>query len=168
MKAISAISSRFISRIEVVRDYSESCEYFLLLVNTLWLLVIENPALKDRAGMKKTVLNFVQYFILIIQKNGVRAKYTNPGIVSIFRIDHRLLFPVINSDFPDPGILRLPDGSGYLGVVSSGNAPDAFPLIWSLDLVTWRERGNVFPNHSWPQWAVSELWAPEIHFVDGK
>ena len=75
---------------------------------------------------------------------------------------------MINSDFPDPGILRLPDGSGYLGVVSSGNAPDAFPLIWSLDLVTWRDRGHVFPNHSWPHWVVSELWAPEIHFVDGK
>ena len=78
------------------------------------------------------------------------------------------LFLVINSDFPDPGILRLPDGSGYLGVVSSGNVPDGFPLIWSPDLVTWSPRGHVFPNHTWPDWAASELWAPEIHFVNGR
>ena len=75
---------------------------------------------------------------------------------------------MINSDFPDPGILRLPDGSGYLGVVSSGNVPDGFPLIWSPDLVTWSPRGHVFPNHTWPDWAASELWAPEIHFVNGR
>ena len=78
------------------------------------------------------------------------------------------MFLVINSDFPDPGVLRLPDGSGYLGVVSSGSAPDAFPLIWSLDLVSWSPRGHVFPNHSWPDWVQSELWAPEIHFVNGR
>jgi len=77
--------------------------------------------------------------------------------------------PVINSDYPDPGILRLPDPEdGYLGVVSSGNVEDAFPLIWSQDLVSWSPRGHVFPNGSWPKWAVKEMWAPEIHFVNGR
>ena len=73
--------------------------------------------------------------------------------------------PVLDTDHPDPGVLQLPDGSGYLGVLSSGNSPDTFPLIFSPDLVSWSPRGQVFPNKSWPAWAKSEMWAPEVHFV---
>ena len=74
--------------------------------------------------------------------------------------------PVLDTDHPDPGVIQLPDGSGYLGVLSSGNSPDTFPLIFSPDLVTWSPRGQVFPNKSWPAWAKSEMWAPEVHHVN--
>ena len=76
--------------------------------------------------------------------------------------------PVLDSDHPDPGVIRLHDGSGYLAVLSSGNSPDTFPLMFSLDLVSWSPMGEVFPNKSWPDWAKSEMWAPEVHFVKGR
>jgi len=76
--------------------------------------------------------------------------------------------PVLDSDHPDPGIVPLADGSGYLGVLSSGESPDTFPLMVSRDLVTWTDMGNVFPNKSWPAWVDSKMWAPEVHHVGGK
>ena len=113
-------------------------------------------------------LTFLKYFLLLTPSHDVVGKYMNPGIQLMIESLLLSVLLVINSDFPDPGVLKLPDGSGYLGVVSSGNVPDAFPLISSPDLVTWTPRGHVFPAHSWPDWVVSELWAPEIHFVDGR
>ena len=74
--------------------------------------------------------------------------------------------PVLDSDHPDPGVVQLHDGSGYLAVLSSGNSPDTFPLMFSLDLVNWSPMGQVFPNKSWPAWAKSEMWAPEVHVVN--
>ena len=76
--------------------------------------------------------------------------------------------PVLDSDHPDPGIVPLADGSGYLGVLSSGESPDTFPLMVSRDLVTWTHMGNVFPNKSWPAWVDSKMWAPEVHHVAGR
>ena len=76
--------------------------------------------------------------------------------------------PVLDTDHPDPGIIPLHDGSGYLGVLSSGNSPDTFPLMFSRDLVSWTPMGQVFPNKSWPDWAKSEMWAPEVHFVNDR
>ena len=71
-------------------------------------------------------------------------------------------------DYGDPGVLKLPDNSGYLSVVSSGMRVDAFPLLFSPDLVTWSLKGHVFPNNSWPSWAEANMWAPEVHFVNDK
>ena len=33
--------------------------------------------------------------------------------------------------------------------------------------VNWIPKGHVFPAGSWPDWAVENMWAPEIHFVNG-
>ena len=34
-------------------------------------------------------------------------------------------------------------------------------------MVTWQRRGWVFPRGSWPSWAYIDMWAPEIHLVNG-
>ena len=50
----------------------------------------------------------------------------------------------------DPGVLENP-GQGYAVVLSSGEEPNAFPLLFSKDLIKWEARGHVFPNNSWPK-----------------
>jgi GH43 family beta-xylosidase len=71
--------------------------------------------------------------------------------------------PVLDVDCPDPGVLR--DGAQYVMACTSGNAPDAFPLRASADLVHWQSKGHVFPAAAKPAWAKSDFWAPEIHRV---
>ena len=75
------------------------------------------------------------------------------------------LLAVVNSDRGDPAVLRLP-GLGYLATISSGNEPDAFPIMFSPDLVNWTPSGHVFPRGAWPHWAKSNMWVAEIHKVD--
>ena len=71
--------------------------------------------------------------------------------------------PVIAGDCPDPGVLR--DGSTYYLSCTSGNAANAFPIYSSTDLAHWSLVSHVFPSNKKPTWAVSDLWAPEIHKV---
>ena len=80
--------------------------------------------------------------------------------------------PVLRNNHPDPGVLALPSGGGYVAVTTSNYAlrikgHSAFPLSYSPDLVTWERRGWVFPRGSWPSWAYVDMWAPEIHLVNG-
>ena len=63
------------------------------------------------------------------------------------------------------GVLRLP-GLGYLATIFSGNEPDAFPIMFSPDLVNWTPSGHVFPRGTWPHWAKSNMWVAEIHKID--
>jgi arabinan endo-1,5-alpha-L-arabinosidase len=71
--------------------------------------------------------------------------------------------PVIDSDCPDPGVL-FEDGL-YVLTCTSGDAPAAYPIRTSSDLVTWTSHGHVFPEGHRPTWAVGDFWAPEIHKV---
>ena len=54
--------------------------------------------------------------------------------------------PVIRHNAPDPGVVRLNDGSGWVAVVTSDHSsrytsdPRAFPLYYSRDLVNWELR----------------------------
>ena len=98
--------------------------------------------------------------------------------------------PVVEDNRPDPGVLKLQDGSGFVAISTSkfANVNDgpAFPIMFSKDLVNWHEVGldliqiqrfqlsikihqvgNVFPNGGWPQWAIKDMWAPEMQFVNG-
>ena len=81
--------------------------------------------------------------------------------------------PVIDSNNPDPSAIALPDGSGYLAVATSNHAndaasQDAFPIYYSRDMVDWELRGHVFPAGGWPVWCSNNMWAPEIHWVNGR
>jgi GH43 family beta-xylosidase len=63
----------------------------------------------------------------------------------------------------DPGVLR--DDKQYVVTCTSGNAPDAFPVFTSPDLVHFTFAGSIFPAGKKPSWAASDFWAPEIHKV---
>ena len=50
--------------------------------------------------------------------------------------------PVVDSNHPDPGVLKLPNGSGFVAVTTSNYAskPDpAFPILFSEDLINWEQ-----------------------------
>ena len=74
--------------------------------------------------------------------------------------------------YGDPSVLRVPDGpeAGWWLVVTSNDAPDAFPLLHSPDLEHWRHTGFAFPHGREPSWTLSGLglgdfWAAELHQV---
>jgi len=81
--------------------------------------------------------------------------------------------PVIKKNAPDPAVVRLADGSGWVAVVTSDHSswakdPNAFPLYFSPDMINWTLRSWVFNSQSWPAWAKDDMWAPELHYVNGR
>merc|ERR1711971_795029 len=79
--------------------------------------------------------------------------------------------PVVWGNHPDPSVLAL-QGGGYLSVSTSNYAfgfrnDAAFPLLYSEDLIHWTFKGHAFPGGTWPSWAYMDMWAPELHFVNG-
>jgi magnesium chelatase subunit D len=82
----------------------------------------------------------------------------------------RNIDPRIRDGYGDPAVLRTEDG--YRLVVTSNDAPDAFPILRSRDLRDWMLAGFVFPRGQAPAWAitgegVADFWAPELHRVGG-
>ena len=78
---------------------------------------------------------------------------------------------MIWGNHPDPSVLAL-QGGGYLAVSTSNYAfgfrnDAAFPLLYSEDLIHWTFKGYAFPGGTWPAWAYMDMWAPELHFVNG-
>ena len=81
--------------------------------------------------------------------------------------------PVIPVNAPDPSVTKLVDGSGWVAVVTSDHSSrqadsNAFPIYFSSDLVTWTRKSWVFSRDSWPAWARDNMWAPELHNVNGR
>jgi arabinan endo-1,5-alpha-L-arabinosidase len=81
--------------------------------------------------------------------------------------------PQILYGYGDPSVIRDLGADGrpawYL-VVTSNDAPDAFPILRSDDLADWRLTGFVFPRGKAPAWALTgkdlaDFWAPEIHKI---
>lgn len=75
--------------------------------------------------------------------------------------------PQILYGYGDPCVVEVGPGD-YRLLVTSNDAPDAFPILASRDLKDWRLTGFVFPRGSAPPWAltgpeVSDFWAPEMH-----
>lgn len=67
--------------------------------------------------------------------------------------------------YGDPAVLKTDDG--YILVATSNDAPDAFPILHSTDLVKWTHKGFVFPEGHAPEWTahgrfVGDYWAPEM------
>lgn len=71
--------------------------------------------------------------------------------------------PVMDVGCADPGVIY--DGTQYVMGCTSGNAPNAFALWVSPDMVHWQWKGDIFPSAAKPTWAKSDFWAPEIHRV---
>jgi hypothetical protein len=79
------------------------------------------------------------------------------------------LSPAILYGYGDPCVVQVAPGD-YRLLVTSNDAPDAFPILASRDLKTWALTGFVFPYGAAPAWAltgaeVSDFWAPELHRV---
>ena len=75
------------------------------------------------------------------------------------------IHPQILVGYGDPAVLRT--DAGYYLVATSNDAPDAFPILHSSDLLHWEPRGFVFPEGRQPAWAakgrsVADFWAPEM------
>jgi arabinan endo-1,5-alpha-L-arabinosidase len=88
-------------------------------------------------------------------------------------VDARILY-----GYGDPAVLRVDGavpgetGPRYYAVVTSNDAPDAFPILRSADLRRWESVGFAFPEGHTPPWAangenVADYWAPELHQVGG-
>jgi beta-xylosidase len=76
--------------------------------------------------------------------------------------------PRILVGYGDPAVFK--DGEDYWLVATSNDAPDAFPIMHSRDLLHWECEGFAFPQGQEPDWAakgrnVADFWAPEMHKV---
>lgn len=68
---------------------------------------------------------------------------------------------IIPGDFPDPTVIRTPQGY-YAAGTSSEWAPH-FPVYHSTDLLNWKQVGYVFDKT--PEWASGSFWAPEYYKI---
>ena len=73
--------------------------------------------------------------------------------------------PNILAGYGDPAVLKGDDG--YYLLATSNDAPDAFPILHSQDLIHWEHKGFVFPDGHEPEWTakgrrVADFWAPEM------
>ena len=73
--------------------------------------------------------------------------------------------PQILCGYGDPAVLKT--DQGYYLVATSNDAPDAFPILHSDDLVHWEHRAFVFAAGEEPAWSakgpkVADFWAPEM------
>lgn len=73
----------------------------------------------------------------------------------------QLVMPGAN---PDPSVVKI--GDTFWASATSSNWFPAFPLFYSKDLVTWKQKGYVFDKK--PDWADYYFWAPEISYDSGK
>src|SRR5690349_15570856 len=72
--------------------------------------------------------------------------------------------PAIESDFPDPHVLALPDGwyYGYATQTTRGGATLNIQVARSRNLVDWEHIGDALPKK--PTWAsrTQNFWAPQV------
>ena len=72
--------------------------------------------------------------------------------------------PVLNADFPDPTVIRAPDGLYYAYGTQTkrGGRWTNIQLATSPDLVHWRTIGDALPVK--PRWAstTQDFWAPHV------
>jgi GH43 family beta-xylosidase len=80
-------------------------------------------------------------------------------------------FPGMRYAYGDPAAIKA--GRTYYVASTSGNAPDAGPIVKSKDLKTWTLAGFLFPEGKRPAWHddhpdTYDFWAPEIHKIGRK
>jgi hypothetical protein len=86
----------------------------------------------------------------------------------------RAVSPEILYGYGDPCVAKAADPEtgrdAWWLLATSNDAPDAFPILRSDDLVQWRLHGFVFPEGRTPEWTLTgegqaDFWAPELHRV---
>lgn len=72
--------------------------------------------------------------------------------------------PIIKSSMADPSVIKADDG--YFYIYGTGKM---IPVWKSLDLVNWIDCGNAFTPEGAPSFLPDGgVWAPDIHYIDGK
>jgi arabinan endo-1,5-alpha-L-arabinosidase len=78
--------------------------------------------------------------------------------------------PVLDEDFPDPAVLKAPDGAYYAYATQSerGGVKLNVQVARSPDLVHWTHLGDALPAR--PAWASRtwDFWAPHVVRRDGR
>lgn len=78
--------------------------------------------------------------------------------------------PVIDSDFPDPAVLRAADGYYYSYATQGGGdgTMHNIQVARSSDLVAWERLGDALPTK--PAWAsrTQDFWAPHVLEDEGR
>lgn len=78
--------------------------------------------------------------------------------------------PVLDSDFPDPAVLRADDGFYYAYATQSEHDGTMLniQMARSPDLVRWERIGDALPVK--PAWAsrTQDFWAPHVTHADGR
>jgi arabinan endo-1,5-alpha-L-arabinosidase len=78
--------------------------------------------------------------------------------------------PVLDTDFPDPAVLRAPDGFYYAYATQSQRDGQWVNLqvARSSDLVRWEHLGDALPSK--PAWAskTQDFWAPHVQGAEGR
>ncbi len=78
--------------------------------------------------------------------------------------------PVLDADFPDPAVIRAPDG--YFYAYATQTEIDGrminMQVARSADLITWHHLGDALPIK--PGWAsrTQDFWAPDVFWADGR
>ncbi len=123
--------------------------------------------------------DYLNWFEQLAGDFGLQLPYNRQPVANrTFKAHYREVLrenivPGILYGYGDPAVIRVgKDGEDptYYMVVTSNDAPDAFPLLRSSNLRDWEAVGYVFPQGSTPPWAseglnVSDYWAPEMHQV---
>src|SRR3546814_407986 len=76
--------------------------------------------------------------------------------------------PVFNKDFPDPNLVKAPDGYfyAYSTQANHGNGGLVIPILRSKDLVNWEGMGAALEKK--PDWkAKGGIWAPDAVYYKG-
>jgi arabinan endo-1,5-alpha-L-arabinosidase len=71
--------------------------------------------------------------------------------------------PVIDGDFPDPSLLRAPDGSYYAYATQTkhGDKWVNIQIARSNDLTHWRQLGDALAKPAWAS-KTQDFWAPHV------
>jgi hypothetical protein len=93
-----------------------------------------------------------------------QAEHPEPGIPWRPLLTENV-HPQILAGYGDPAVLK--DDDDYWLVATSNDAPDAFPILHSTDLIRWEPNGFIFCKGTEPDWAakgknVADFWAPEM------
>jgi arabinan endo-1,5-alpha-L-arabinosidase len=78
--------------------------------------------------------------------------------------------PVLDADFPDPTVIRAPDGFyyGYATQSERGGRMINIQVARSSDLIRWQQLGDALPTK--PAWAstTQDFWAPHVERDGGR
>lgn len=113
---------------------------------------------------------------LLVFAAAVAAACATPPVRATRAVEHRYANPVFDADFPDPTVVRAPDGQYYAYATQSvvpradgaGRDTVNMQLLRSADLVHWARLGDALPVR--PPWAsrTRNFWAPHVSTHAGR